>query len=54
MTPRLQSREIVALVAIKLVALAAIYALFFGPAHRPAVDASAHLLGAGAPSTSSR
>jgi hypothetical protein len=41
-------------VIIKLIALAVIYALFFSPAHRPAVDASARLLGASSPPTPQR
>jgi hypothetical protein len=51
MALKFQSREIVGLVAVKLAALAVIYALFFSPGHRPVVDAQARLLGPPAPST---
>ena len=33
--------EIVVVMALKLTALAILYWLFFGPAHRPAIDAAA-------------
>ncbi|MDE2133290.1 MAG: hypothetical protein KGJ49_01685 [Alphaproteobacteria bacterium] len=41
-------REIALLLAAKVLALACLYLLFFGPAHRPLADTavvSAHLLG---------
>lgn len=34
-------RHLIAVIAVKLVLLALLYALFFSPAHRPDVDADA-------------
>jgi len=39
-------RDLVALVAAKLVFLAILYALFFSPSHRPVIDPVAHITGA--------
>ena len=40
------SREVAVVLIIKVIALTVIFVLFFSPAHRPVVDASARLLGA--------
>lgn len=37
--------ELALVVALKIVALVILYYLFFSPAHRPATDTAAHLIG---------
>jgi hypothetical protein len=39
------ARELAALCVIKLIAIGVLYALFFGPSHRPVVEAAIHLGG---------
>ena len=43
--PRTLRRDLVLLVAAKLAMLAILYALFFSPGHRPAIDPAAHIAG---------
>jgi hypothetical protein len=43
--PSALRRDLVLLVAAKLAMLAVLYALFFSPAHRPAIDPAAHIAG---------
>ncbi len=38
-------RDLVLLLAAKLALLSVLYALFFSPAHRPAIDIAAHIAG---------
>jgi hypothetical protein len=38
-------RDIAVLLAIKVLALTAIYVAFFAPAHRPAINPAAHIAG---------
>jgi hypothetical protein len=37
--------ELALVIILKVIALIAIYYLFFSPAHRPATDTAAHLMG---------
>lgn len=37
--------ELAVIIVLKVIALMAIWYLFFSPAHRPSTDAAAHLLG---------
>jgi hypothetical protein len=41
-------RDLALLVVCKLAALAVLYALFFSPSHRPAIDVATHIAGAAA------
>jgi hypothetical protein len=36
-------RDLILLLALKATMLALLYALFFSPAHQPAIDAAAHI-----------
>ncbi|HVY17675.1 MAG TPA: hypothetical protein VHB27_20820 [Rhodopila sp.] len=38
-------RDLLVLVAVKLVALTLIYWVFFSPSHRPAIDVASHIAG---------
>ncbi len=48
------ARDIAWLLAFKLAALALIYALFFAPSHRPAIDPDTHIMGSAGPAGSTR
>lgn len=43
--PAALRRDLALLVACKLAALAVLYALFFSPSHRPAIDVAVHIAG---------
>jgi hypothetical protein len=43
--PRAMRRDLVILIVAKLALLSVLYCLFFSPAHRPAIDAVAHIAG---------
>ncbi len=43
--PDVLRRDLILLLAAKLVLLTILYALFFSPAHRPAIDIMAHIAG---------
>ncbi len=46
--PHRLRRELFALLVCKLAALAVLYALFFSPAHRPAIDVATRVAGGSA------